>query len=62
MAIDFINFRMRFYIIKKEVISYEKRVYSMWKNREGDNFFLFVCIYCVNIFYLYYVFNKKCLF
>lgn len=53
---------MCFYIIKKEVISYEKCVYSMWKNSEGDNFFLFVCIYRVNIFYLYYVFNKKCLF
>lgn len=62
MAINFINFRMCFYIIKKEVISYEKCVYSMWKNSEGDNFFLFVCIYRVNIFYLYYVFNKKCLF
>lgn len=57
MAINFINFRMRFYIIKKEVISYEKRVYSMWKNREGDNSSLLACTHCVNIFYLYYAPN-----
>lgn len=62
MAIDFINFRMRFYIIKKEVISYEKRVYSMWKNSEGDNSSLLACSHRVNIFYLYYAPNKKCLF
>lgn len=57
MAIDFINFRMRFYIIKKEVISYEKRVYSMWKNSEGDNSSLLACTHRVNIFYLYYAPN-----
>lgn len=62
MAINFINFRMLFYIIKKEVISYEKRVYSMWENREGDNSSLLACTHRVNILYLYYAPNKKCLF
>lgn len=50
MAINFIKFRMRFYIIKKEVISYEKRVYSMWENSEGDNSSLLACTHRVNYF------------